>query len=141
MAKLFQRKRRNSVFISLIGILIILSACTNTDPINYSSIKGAWKCHETSLGAQRTYLVEIFKSKSGTTDYLFSNFYNVGQTGEYDINFSYENYKITFSPIENSFIRIKSGEGTVNSSFNSMTLDYIIYNGVNDIPVHAVYSR
>lgn len=140
MVKLFLRKKRNSVLLITL-LALTFSACKENTPIDYNSISGAWKCHESSQLGQRSYLIDIYKAKNGTNSYLFSNFNNIGLTGEYDINFSFIDNKITFSPIDNSFIRIKSGSGSVNDSFTLMQLDYIIYNGINDIPVHAEYTR
>lgn len=141
MAKLYLRKSENNIVVSLLLILVIFSACVSNDPVNYTSIKGAWKCSETSQRGQRTYLIDIFKSKSGDTNYLFSNFHNIGVSGEYDINFTVIENKLTFPPTENSNIRIQSGSGTVSADFKQMVLDYVIYDGINDIQYHAEYTR
>jgi hypothetical protein len=144
MEKLFQRKRRNSVSFVLLSALLLLSACGNSDPVTYTSIKGAWKCRETSQQGQRTYLIDIFKSKSDETTYLISNFNNIGVDGIYDIKASFSATNISISPVPQSLSGsqvLKSGSGTVNVNFTLIELDYIIYNGVNDIPVHAAYSR
>ncbi|MFZ4582407.1 MAG: hypothetical protein ACOYM7_07135 [Paludibacter sp.] len=141
MVKLYLRKSENSIVVTLLLMLLFFSACVSNDPVSYTSIKGAWKCRETSQLAPRTYLIDIYKSKSGETNYLFSNFHNIGVSGEYDINFTVIDNKLTFPPTENSNIRIKSGSGTVSADFKLILLDYVIYNGVNDIQYHAEYTR
>ena len=144
MAKLFLRKRKNSAFIALSLIILFLSACGSNEPDTYTSIKGSWKCRETSQLGQRTYLIDIYKSKSDETTYLISNFNNVGVDGIYDIKASLSTANLSISPTPQSLTGgqiVKSGSGTVNADFKLIVLDYIIYNGVNDIPVHAEYSR
>lgn len=145
MAKLSQRKRKNSAFIALSLIILFLSACGSNDPGDtYTSIKGTWKCRETSQLGQRTYLIDIYKSKNDETTYLISNFNNVGVDGIYDIKASLSTINLSISPVPQSLTGgqiVKSGSGTVNADFKLIVFDYIIYNGVNDIPVHAEYSR
>lgn len=144
MVKLFQRKRRNSVSLVLLLVLLLFSACGNSDPVPHTSIKGAWKCSEISQLGQRTYLIDIYKSKSDEITYLVGNFNNIGDDGTLDIKATLVASKISISPTPQSLTGgqlVKSGSGSVNADFTLIELDYIIYNGVNDIPVHAVYSR
>jgi hypothetical protein len=47
---------------------------------------------------------------------------------------------ITPSPQQLDGQVIKSGSGTVNAAFTEIKLNYVIYNGVNDIEYSVVYS-
>ena len=138
MAKLSQRKRKNSAFAGLFFGFLLLLGCEQNTPVNYIT----FKCSENILGVNRIYPVYFYKTKSDSTSYLISNFHNYSQEGNYDIKATIKNNTISIIPsqtLDNT--RIKSGSGTVDADFKLIVLDYIIYNGVNDIPVHAEYSR
>ena len=141
MEKLFQRKKRNSLSLFLFLVLFI-SSCKENSPTTYTSIKGTWNCNETSFVRNIKYSVDIYKSKSGDTNYLISNFHNDG----------YENIFVNAQLIGNTLtinnqslnqqgLIVKSGSGIVNANFTEIYLNYIIYNGTTDLEVSATYYR
>ena len=125
----------------LFGLLMTcLVSCTHNEPVDFVT----WRCTETSVNGQRTYLVDVYKTKD-TTVYLLSNFHNVSTDGYYDVKVKLINNKYSFTPIPqqigDSKYFIKSGSGTLNRSLNQMIFDYNIYDSKNEIAVHAIYTR
>lgn len=126
--------------------LLFLSACNGDEPTDYSTIKGSWRCVETSnLSSTRTYSVDIYRLKADTTAYLISNFHNVSFDGEYDIKAKLSGNTLTITPtpqtIGSTQVVVKSGTGTVASNRKQIVMDYIIFDGLSDSQIHVVYSR
>jgi hypothetical protein len=96
-----------------------------------------------SLGEIRPYAVNIYKRSNSATGYLISNFHNLSYDGYYDIRVEIADNKITITPSPQQLDGqiIKSGSGTVNDAFTEIKLNYIIYNGVNDVEYSVIYSR
>ncbi len=141
MVKLFQRKRRrNSVLLILLLSLITLTGCVTNTPANYTT----FSCRGYStLGEIKPYAVNLYKRSNSSTGYLISNFHNYSYDGYYDIRVEIAENKITITPSPQQLDGqvIKSGSGTVNAAFTEIKLNYVIYNGVNDIEYSVVYSR
>lgn len=139
MAKSKMAKNKILLFILLIAGLV---SCNHNEPVDFVT----WHCTETSLNGQRTYLVDVYKTKD-TTVYLFSNFHNVSTEGFYDVKIQFKNNKYSFNPlpqqIGDSKYVIKSGSGTFYPGLNQMIFEYNIsdYNGQNEIAVRAVFTR
>lgn len=123
----------------LLLILVTLNSC-NKKSIVYHSITGSWRCEEINpINGQRIYIVDIDKSKNDSTLYLLSNFYNE------DFNeFVYAHLTgNTMTISEQTFAtrRVKSGTGIVSGDLTMINFDYIIFDGQNEIKVHANYTR
>jgi len=130
----------NGVYIVL--ILLSMNSCDKEDRV-YHSITGSWRCEEFNhLLGTSVYLVDIDRKKSDSTQYLLSNFHN--QDSEESIEFVYaqlidSTLKISRQPFAG--LVVKSGAGAVSSDFTLIEFDYEIFDGTNDISVHATYSR
>ena len=133
-------KNLKSIFIAL--ILLGLVSCDKEDRV-YKSVTGSWRCEEFNpLFGISVYMVDIDRKKSDTTLYLLSNFHN--QDSEESIEFVYAKLldsTLTISMQSFAGLVVKSGIGAVSSDFTLIEFDYEIFDGVNDISVHAVYSR
>lgn len=134
------RKMAKNKFLLFVLLMTGLVSCNHNEPLDFVT----WRCTETSLNGQRTYLVDVYKTKD-TTVFLFSNFNNVSTEGYYDVKVKRTNNKYSFTPIPqqigDSRYFIKSGSGTFDSSLNQMIFDYNIYDSQNEIAIHAVFSR
>jgi hypothetical protein len=122
----------------LILLIEILSSC-NKKNITYHSITGSWRVEEINpINGTRVYIVEIDRSKSDTSQYLISNFYDT------DINeFVYAQLRVSTLTIPDQTItsyRVRSGTGTVSGDFTKIDFTYNIYDG-SDVKVQANYSR
>jgi hypothetical protein len=130
-----------SKFASLGALLVILCACGTSDPTSYST----WHCVETSPMSSRNYLVDIYKTKKDTTIYLISNFHKISVEGEYDVKIKLTGKKYSFNPVPqqvgNSQYIIRSGGGVANATSTQIDFDYVIYDGISDMAVHATYTR
>ena len=137
--------RKNNISLSIVLTILLISCGTNEPAGPYTSIKGTWRCTETSVMNSRSYSVDIYRTKKDTSVYLLSNFYNVSIEGEYDITAKLSGNTLTINPSPQSIgptaIVVKSGSAVVNENFTQMVFDYIIYDGQSDIKVHSVYSR
>ena len=133
-------KKLTSIFIAL--ILLGLVSCDKEDRV-YKSVTGSWRCEEFNpLFGISVYMVDIDRKKSDSTLYLLSNFHN--QDSEESIEFVYAKLldsTLTISMQSFAGLVVKSGIGAVSSDFTLIEFDYEIFDGVNDISVHAVYSR
>ena len=126
----------------LLMIVTGLFSCQNNVPVDHSLLGGPWHCEEfQSLGGTRTYLVQIDRIKSDTTEYFISNFYNVDTND--GLKVTLKGYKLTFAQqqVGNSKYVLKSGSGSVNAGFTRMDLTYQIYDGQSDINVNAIFTR
>ena len=124
--------------------LTLLSACNGDEPVDYSTIKGSWRCVETSsLSGTRTYSVDIYRLKTDTTAYLISNFHNVSFDGEFDVKAKLSGNKLTIATqtIGSTQIKIESGSGTVDANRRQIVMDYTIFDGFTSFKVDVVYSR
>jgi hypothetical protein len=124
--------------------LLFFSACNGDEPADYSTIKGSWRCVETSnLSGTRSYSIDIYRLKSDTTTYLISNFHNVSFDSEYDIKAKLSGNRLTIATqtIGSTQIKIESGTGTVDANRRQIVMDYTIFDGLSDSQVHVVYSR
>ncbi len=106
----------------------------------YKSITGSWSCEEYNpIYGQRVYIVDIERSKLDSTQFLLMNFHNL------DINefiYAYQSdsvLTIPEQPIVSLFV--KDGKGIVSGDFKLITLNYEIFDGINDVKIHAIYSR
>ncbi len=142
MAKLFQRKRRKNSLSLFLFLVLIVSSCNENSPTTYTSIKGTWNCNETSFVRNIKYSVDIYKSKSGDTNYLISNFHNDGYENIF-VNAELQGNKITISNqnLNQAGLIVKSGTGFVNENFTEIQLSYIVFNGITDLQVNATYYR
>ena len=123
-----------------IGIcLIALVSCTSNAPQVYTTIVGSWHCAESSVYGSRNYLADIDRKLSDTTQYLLSNFYNQGDNEFILAHLSGSSLTIVQQQIVAQ--TVKSGTGIVSKDFKTITFDYNIYDGSNEIKVHSVYSR
>ncbi len=134
------------IFPAIVICMSFLYACNENAPVDYSTIKGSWRCVETSsLSGTRTYSVDIYRLKSDTTIYLISNFHNVSFDSEYDIKTKLNGKTLTIAPtpqyIGPSQLKIESGSGTVDDSRRQIAMDYTIFDGQFASDVHVVYSR
>ncbi|MEI8272666.1 MAG: hypothetical protein WCG08_08580 [Paludibacter sp.] len=116
-------------------------ACTVSGPTNVTT----WNCAESSIKGSRTYLVDFYRESKDTTLYLISNFHNTGFEGT-DVEVKISSGKLTFNRplpqnIPTTSYIIKSGSGVVNKESNVISIDYVIYDGLNDIAFHVDYKR
>jgi hypothetical protein len=119
--------------------LITLNSCDKKSVI-YHSITGSWRCEENNpINGPSVYMVDIDRSNSDSTQYLLSNFENE------DVNeFIYAHLDgNTLSIFEQTFasLIVKSGTGIVSEDFTRIEFDYFLFDGQNDIKIHAIYSR
>lgn len=143
MAKnnLTRKRRKSSLYLLLVLYALLINACDNNTIKTYTSITGSWRCVESSQLGQRSYLLDIFKSKSGTSNFLISNFHNDGYENIF-VTFTLEGNKLTLlNQNLNQGIIVKSGNGIVSQDFKEVELNYIIFDGKTDIPVFVVYTR
>lgn len=142
MVKLFQRKRRKSSLSLFLFLVLIISSCKENPPTTYSSIKGTWNCSETSFLRNIKYSVDIYKSKSGDTNYLISNFHNDGYENIFvNAQLIGDSIAINNQNLNQQGLIIKSGKGIVNADFTQIQLSYIVFNGTTDLEVRATYYR
>lgn len=144
MEKSFRNRGKtgSSTLLFFIALLTLSVGCKDNTPGSYTSIKGAWNCHEISFKRNMTYQVDIYKSKSGTTNYLISNFHNDGYenifvTAELNGN----KLTITNQSLNQPGLIVKSGTGIINADFTEIQLSYIVFDGISDLQVNAVYYR
>lgn len=134
--------------ITLLILLVAgLYACENNEPVTYTSIKGSWRCTE-SFPTTRSYLVDIAKTKEGSTQYVIFNFHNSdyfngSELIENSILINLQNNIISISQqaIGDRQIGVKSGSGKVNSTFTQIDCEYMIFDGASDIPVKVTFTR
>lgn len=139
MEKLLKRKSK----IIILFLSAFLFSCTdNNDPIDYSSIKGSWRCIESSEMGDRTYLIDVYKKKNETTDYLISNFHKVGYESFDDVEIELVGTKISIAdqPL-GAGQQLKEGSGTVSADFKQMTIQYQVINGSTTIGYSAIFTR
>ena len=119
-------------------VVVLITACDDNDPKTHSSIVGTWRCEEYTPSGTRTYLVDIDRRISDTTQYVVSNFYNTG-----DVEFvilKLKSNKLTLAENATSNITVSALSGTV-IDLTQIILNYKIYDGKTNISVEAVYSR
>lgn len=127
--------------------MCFLTACNGDEPTDYSTIKGSWRCVETSsLSGTRTYSIDIYRLKSDTTNYLISNFHNVSfNEEECFVQVKLSGTTLSISPAPQSIaptqIVVKSGAGIVDAARRQIVIDYLLFDGQSDSQVHVVYSR
>ena len=143
---LVERKQYQMKVVRMLAIICLATcmACGGNDPVSFKNIQGGWNCTETSSQGQRTYGVDIYRTKNDSTVYLISNFHNMGTEGDYDIKVTLVGKKLTVMPtpqaFPNSYLVLKLGTATVHS-FTHISFDYVIYNGFNDLAIHTEYTR
>ena len=126
----------------LLMIVTGVFSCQNNAPVDYSLIGGPWHCEEfQSLGGTRTYLVQIDRVRSDTTQYLISNFYTNNPTDGVITTLKGSKLSFVQQQIGTSKYILNSGSGTINADFTRMDLTYLIFDGQNDIKVNAVFTR
>jgi len=126
--------------------LIAVVSCNDNQPIAKNSIVGSWHCTESTIYGSRSYLTDIYRLKSDSTQYLLSNFYNISTDDIADVRAKLAAKTLTINPMQaintgSITMTVKSGKGTVANDFSRIDFDYTIYNGASDITVHAVYTR
>ncbi len=134
--------KKNAYILLFFSIMVFLS-CGNNEPRIKTVLDGTWKCEETSsLSEPRTYLVDFDHLSKDTTQYFISNFYKVDSEDGVIAKFSPGKLQLLDSQqIGFTSVGLRSGSGTVSSDFKQIVLNYKIFDGSNDIDVHAVYSR
>ena len=130
----------NKFIVGIILLLFFTLISCNKKDIVYHSVRGSWRCEEIDpINGLRVYIVDIDESKSDSTLYLLSNFYNE------DINeFVYAHLNgstMTISEQTFATLRVKSGTGIVSGDFTQIDFAYTIYDGQSEIKVQATYSR
>lgn len=105
---------------------------------NHTSISGSWRCEEYTGSGTSTYLLDIDRLRSDTSQYMISNFYNMGDN-EF-IVVKLKNGKLSLTQQPTSSYTVKSFSGTVKDLEN-IALTYTIYDGQSDVLVNANYSR
>lgn len=137
-----RKRRKNKLFNLLFLLSVVLMSCDNNSIKTYTSVTGSWRCVEFSTQfGQRSYLLDIYKSKSGTSNFLISNFHNDGYENIF-VTFALNSNKITLTNQNlNQGLIVKSGNGIVSQDFKEIELNYIIFDGKTDIPVNVVYTR
>lgn len=125
-----------SVFLFLSVVLMI--ACDDNGPSTHSSIVGTWRCEEYTPSGTRSYLVDIDRRVSDTTQYVVSNFHNTG-----DVEFvilKLKSNKLSLAENSTSNITVSALSGTV-IDLTQININYKIYDGRTNTAVEAVYSR
>jgi len=134
------KKLRKNLVLLMVSIAFL--SCGNNGPIAYKSISGSWRCQEiSSNGVQRTYIVQVDRKLSDTTQYLLSNFYNIDINEFVLVHLKGSNITITQQEIGTSPAIVESGSGVVSSNFTRIDFTYMIRDGLNDIKVNAYYTR
>lgn len=136
--------RRIAILTFVIFTCIFLS-CKDEKIVVRTSIVGSWLCEEFNMtsGTRRTYMVDIDRKTSDTTQYLLSNFYNVNPIGF--VFATLQGNKLTIQAMQLlssegiSSEVVKVGAGTV-INFKRIELDYAIYDG-QDYTIKAFYTR
>ena len=124
-------------------LLIGLFGCHTEEPAKFTT----WRCVETSIQGQRTYLIDIYRSLKDTTIYTLSNFQNISHEGDYDIRVKIINNSLMFFPtpqqIGNSQYKINSGSGIVRNNFTEIQMNYTVYDydEKSDIAYQAILTR
>ncbi len=128
--------------IILIAVAATFLSCSNNGPVAYKSISGSWRCEEfPSVGMSRTYIVEVDRKLSDTTQYLLSNFYNIDINEFVYVHLKGTNITIAQQQIGISPVTVESGSGVVSLNFTKIEFSYVIHDGLNDIKVNAIYTR
>jgi hypothetical protein len=137
-----RKRRKSSSYLLLVLLAIVVFACENNTPKTYTNITGSWRCVESSQFGQRTYLLDIDRKRNSETDFLISNFHNVGYENIF-VSFTLNGNKLTLinQNLNMSGYIIKSGNGIVSQDFKEVELNYIIFDGKTDIPFYVVFTR
>jgi len=119
---------------------VVSTSCDkNSPPGDYSSVEGIYTCQESSPhSGLRQYPVEIDKVKGSENLYIIVNFHNKGQS-----EFLYAELDDDLLLISNQFIsniRV-DGEGTVDSDFKSIQLNYLTDDGATVLNFYSSYTR
>lgn len=120
--------------------LFFLLSCDSNTPRVHTDITGVWRCEETnnSTVTQTSYLLDVYRKSSDTTQYVISN---VFQTGDSEfIVLKLNNAKLTLTEQSITGMNVKSFSGTV-VSLRDIQLNYTIYDGQRDHVVVAFLSR
>jgi hypothetical protein len=125
--------------VPVLFVVLTLHSCRETD-IYYSSIEGPWRCEEYNpFSGNSIYMVDVDRSNSDTTVYLFSNFHNQ------DVNeFIYAKLQGLSLSIPDQVIgtmRVKSGSGTVSDDYRRIDLVYTVSDNQSEGTVEARYLR
>lgn len=146
MEKKSNKTSTNKLTIVFLLAVTLFISCGGNEPIVYTSIVGPWRCEEflPHVGLTRTYIVDITRKRSDTTQYALSNFYDVN-INEF-IWATLRNNTLTINepaqPIGFSNTTVKSGKGTVSADFRRIDFEYSIFDGTNDVTIkNVVYSR
>lgn len=140
MGKSLIMKNRKSFVLYATTFLLI--ACTQNTPIDYTSIKGSWRCIESSQSGDRSYLIDIYKKKNETNTYLISNFHRVGYDAINDIIVVVDGNKISFATQAlGASLQLKAGTGTIDADMKQMTINYQVTDGATYISYTAQLSR
>lgn len=135
-------KRRNKVLLLVSLIFTTFFSCVENAPTNFTSIKGGWRCIESSSFGERTYLINIEKINNNRNEYLISNFHNVGEDGTLDVKAVLTGSILTLSDQAlGTGQQLKSGGGMVDSTFKQMTINYVVTNGSSTIGYSALFTR
>lgn len=138
------RKRTGFV---LAAFLIVFVSCKDTGPANYKTLVGSWHCNENSIYSSRNYLIDIYRLKTDTTQYLLSNFQNISLDDIGDVRAKLSGLTLTIESMQNisnggsTNVTVKSGSGVVSADLKRIDLNYVVYDGKADNNVHAIYSR
>ena len=134
--------RTNNISFVLITILFIslLASCSESEPDVYK----LYKRYETSVTRNpRTYFMEMRQEKKDKSKFLLSNFYNLGNDGNNDIEIKISDKNITVQPkaFDYSSIQIKSGTGTINNDTSQIEFKTLIFDGTSIIEVKSVLVK
>ena len=134
--------KTNNISFALITILFIslLASCSESEPDVYK----LYKCYETSVTRNpRTYFMEMRQEKKDKSKFLLSNFYNLGNDGNNDIEIKISDKNITVQPkaFDYSSIQIKSGTGTINNDTSQIEFKTLIFDGTSIIEVKSVLVK
>jgi hypothetical protein len=134
--------KTNNISFVLITILFIslLASCSESEPDVYK----LYKCYETSVTRNpRTYFMEMRQEKKDKSKFLLSNFYNLGNDGNNDIEIKISDKNITVQPkaFDYSSIQIKSGTGTINNDTSQIEFKTLIFDGTSIIEVKSVLVK
>jgi len=119
--------------------IFIGSSCESSGEGVATSLKGVYSCQESSsTSGTRKYLVEIDSVRDQSTQYIISNFHNLG-TNEF-----------VFSELDGDTLRITnqvlgglriSGKGWVSPDFRTISLYYETDDALNIYDYYALYTR